>query len=145
MSFTFCLWIRRGKQESMGTSKVEGELVVSRVRNSDALQEVMLFQKCEMLMWVSFFYFIKTSSFHSSSCFFFLYICWDSLSKWQEFDVRFVILVDAGQESLHQKGQNAALHCDVHLKNKLTHARWGHSECFRWLHCKQVKMNIQLT
>ncbi|KAM6255139.1 mitochondrial inner membrane protease subunit 1 isoform 4-T5 [Spheniscus humboldti] len=26
---------------------------------------------------------------------------------------------DAGQESLHQKGQNAALHCNTHLKNKL--------------------------
>lgn len=42
----------------MGTSKVDRELVVSPVGNS-TLQEVTLFQKGEMLMWVCFFYLIR--------------------------------------------------------------------------------------
>lgn len=86
MSFTFCLWIRRGKQESIGTSKVEGELVVSCVWNSNALQEVILFPKCEMLiMWVSFFISLKHLPFivvHASSFCIFAEIVFQNDSSW---------------------------------------------------------------
>lgn len=44
-----------------------------------------------------------------------------------------VIPIDVGQGSLQQKGQEAALNCYLHVRNKLTGVGCAHRECFGWV------------
>lgn len=118
------------KWESTGTRTAQGELAGKQEHfaRSDAFTVTRNVNVGLLSIFKE-----KKSSLHSNSCLSCLCICWGSLSQWQQFDVWLLIPVDAGQGSLHQKDQDAALHSNLHLRNKLM-CEFGHRDCSRWVH-----------
>lgn len=99
------------KWESTGTRTAQGELAGKQEHfaRSDAFTVTRNVNVGLLSIFKE-----KKSSLHSNSCLSCLCICWGSLSQWQQFDVWLLIPVDAGQGSLHQKDQDAALYSNLH-------------------------------